>query len=67
MVPIHPIFDPKGTEACREDKNGRRQTTLDLDNEKLICNKLSYWIVPEVIVDFFIEIKHIFLNRGNEL
>ena len=26
-----------------------------------------YWIVPEVIADFFIQIEHIFLNTRNEL
>ena len=26
-----------------------------------------YWVVPEAIADFFIQIKHIFLNTRNEL
>ena len=26
-----------------------------------------YWVAPEVIADFFIEIKQIFLNTRNEL
>ena len=26
-----------------------------------------YWVVPEVIADFFIQIKHIFSNTRNKL
>ena len=36
----------------------------------VICRKLffkfSYWVVPEVIADFFIKIKNIFLNTKNK-
>ena len=38
-----------------------------IQNSGIKLSSFSYWLVPEVIADFFIQIKHIFVNTRNEL